>query len=136
MDDQTVRIAVEAHPRATPLAIPRVDVARLIWLHPEALDTPWKQPQPPAGEGLSVEGVAADGSRLRMAATGIRGNVLLGISPVIGPCRIDLEKIDRLLIGGAIASIPGNFPYSQWQLQPAPEPRNVPSPRPAAEEER
>jgi hypothetical protein len=136
MDDQTVRIAVEAHPRAAPLAIPRVDVARLIWLHPEALDTPWEPPQPPAGEGLPVEGVAGDAKRLRMAATGIRGNVLLGTSPIIGPCRIDLEKIDRLLIGGAIDSIPRNFPYSQWKLQPAPEPRNLPSRRPGPGDDR
>jgi hypothetical protein len=129
MDDQAVRIAVEAHPRAAPLAIPRVDVARLIWLHPEALDTPWEPPQPPAAQGLPVEGVAGNASRLRMAATGIRGNVLLGVSPIIGPCRIDLEAIDRLLIGGAIESLPQNFPYSQWKLQPAPEPRNLPSRR-------
>ena len=129
MDDKTVRIAVEAHPRSTPLAIPRVDVARLIWLHPESLDTPWEPPQPPAGEGLLVEGVTGDSNKLRMAASGIQGNVLLGISPIIGPCRIDLEKIDRLLIGGAIDSIPRNFPYSQWKLQPAPEPRNLPSRR-------
>ena len=127
MDDQTVRIAVEAHPQATPLAIPRVDVARLIWLHPESLDTPWEPPQLPAGEGLPVESVTGEAERLRMAASGIRGNVLLGTSPIIGPCRIDLEKIDRLLIGGAIDSIPQNFPYSQWKLQPAPEPRNLPS---------
>jgi hypothetical protein len=129
MDDQTVRMTVEAHPRAAPLAIPRVDVARLIWLHPEALDTPWEPPQPPAAQGLPVEGVAGNAGRLRMAATGIRGNVLLGVSPIIGPCRIDLDKIDRLLIGGAIESLPQHFPYSQWKLQPAPEPRNLPSRR-------
>jgi hypothetical protein len=135
MDDKTVRIAVEAHPRSTPLAIPRVDVARLIWLHPESIDTPWEPPQPPAGKGLPVEGVTGDSNKLRMAAFGIQGNVLLGISPIIGPCRIDLEKIDRLLLGGAIDSIPRNFPYSQWKLQPAPEPRNLPSRRPGPGED-
>jgi hypothetical protein len=46
MDAQTIRIAVEASPRGTPLAIPRGDIARLIWLHPENLDTPWEPPQP------------------------------------------------------------------------------------------
>jgi hypothetical protein len=126
MDEQTIRIAVEAHPRDTPLAIPRGDGARLIWLHPENLDTPWEPPQPPAGRGLPVEGVAGANDRLRMMATGIRGNVLLGTSPIVGPCRIDLERIDRLLIGGARDESPQPVPYSQWKLQAAPEPRNLP----------
>ena len=126
MDEQTVRIAVEADPRGKPLAIPRGDVARLIWLHPENLDTPWEPPRPDASSGLLVEGVAASSSRLRMAATGIKGNTLLGTSSVVGPCRIDLERIDRLLIGRAIDNTPRSLPYAQWKLQPAPEPRNLP----------
>jgi len=126
MDAQTVRIAVEASPRDKPLAISRGDVARLIWLHPENLDTPWEPPQPNANNGLLVESVAGDSSRLRMAATGIKGNTLLGISSVVGPCRIDLERIDRLLIGGDIEKTLRNRPFSQWKLQPAPEPRNLP----------
>jgi len=126
MDEQTVRIAVKADPRGKPLAIPRGGVARLIWLHPENLDTPWEPPQPDTSSGLLVEGVAADSSRLRMAATGIKGNTLLGTSSVVGPCRIDLERIDRLLIGRAIDNTPRSLPYAQWKLQPAPEPRNLP----------
>ena len=136
MDAQTVRIAVEASPRGTPLDIPRSDVARLIWLHPENLDTPWEPPQPGASSGLLVEGVAGANDRLRMVATGIRGNVLLGTSPVVGPCRIDLERIDRLLIGGASEETPRNLPFSQWKLQSAPEPRNLPSRRTEAAENR
>ncbi len=126
MDAQTIRIAVEASPQAKPLAIPRADVVRLIWLHPENLETPWVPPQPPAGRGLFVEGVSGNTQRLRMAATGIEGNMLLGTSPVVGPCRIDLEKTDRLLIGRAIDALPQTLPYAQWKLQPAPEPRNLP----------
>jgi hypothetical protein len=130
MDDQTVRIAVEAHPRDTPLAIPRADVARLIWLHPENLATSWEPPQTQAGGGLPVEAVAGNGSRLRMLATGLEGNVLLGTSPVVGPCSIDLQKTDRLLIGGAVDAAPQPLPYAQWKLQFAPEPRNLPPRRP------
>ena len=129
MDGQTVRIAVEASPRDKPLAISRGDIARLIWLHPENLDTAWEPPQPGANSGLLVESVAGDSSRLRMAATGIKGNTLLGTSSVVGPCRIDLERIDRLLIGGDIEKTPQKRPFSQWKLQPAPEPRNLPSHR-------
>ena len=129
MDAQTVRIAVEANPKGKPLSIPRADIARLIWLHPENLDTPWEPPQPAASSGMLVECVAADSSRLRMAATGIKGNTLLGTSSVVGPCRIDLERIDRLLVGGDIDKTPQKRPFSQWKLQPAPEPRNLPSRR-------
>jgi hypothetical protein len=71
-----------------------------------------------------------------MVATGIRRNVLLGTSPVVGPCRIDLERIDRLLIGGASEETPRNLPFSQWKLQSAPEPRNLPSRRTEAAENR
>jgi hypothetical protein len=127
MDAQTIRIAVEADPRDKPLAIPRGDVARLIWLHPENLDAPWEPPQSRVEGGLLVESVAPDKSRLQMTATGIRGNILLGTSSVVGPCRIDLESIDRLLIGGGEDGSPRTMPYSQWRLQPAPEPRNLPS---------
>jgi len=126
MDAQTVRIAVEASPRDKPLAISRGDVARLIWLHPENLDTPWEPPRHHGGGGLLVESVARDDSRLRMTATGIKGNVLVGTSSVVGPCRIDLERIDRLLIGDATDGSPRKMPYSQWKLQLAPEPRNLP----------
>ena len=125
MDERTVRIAVDANPRGEPLAIPRSDVARLIWLHPENLDTPWVPPQPREQAGLLVEGVSGDDARLRMAASGIEGNVLLGQSSVFGPCRIDLTKIDRLLIGGGGGDQPRPLPYSQWKLQPASEPRNA-----------
>ena len=126
MDTQTVRITVEANPNGKPLSIPRSDVSRLIWLHPENLETPWTPPQPQGGQGLFVESVSGSTQRLRMMATGIEGNLLVGTSPVVGPCRIDLEKIERLLIGRAIDNTPRSPPYAQWKLQPAPEPRNLP----------
>ena len=130
MDAQTIRIALEASPRAAPLSIPRDQVARLIWLHPENLDTPWQPPQPPAGEGLLVESVSSDNDRLRMLAMRIEGNRLFGMSPWLGPCDIDLEKTDRLLIGGVRDDSPLPFPYAQWKLLAAPEPRNLPPRKP------
>lgn len=130
MDDQIIRIFVEADPRNTPLAIPRVDVARLIWLHPESLGSPWEPPMPVATDGLLVESVVADTARLRMRATRIEGNTLIGESAVVGPCRIDLEAVDRLLIGGGRSEKPRSRPYAQWKLEPAPEPRNLVPQRP------
>jgi hypothetical protein len=51
MDESTVRMALEAGPRDKPVALSRGDVARLIWLHPENIATPWQPPQPIAAEG-------------------------------------------------------------------------------------
>jgi len=66
-----------------------------------------------------------------MTVTGIKGNMLLGTSSVVGPCRIDLERIDRLLLGETVDGSPRKIPYAQWKLQPAPEPRNLsPAERP------
>jgi hypothetical protein len=130
MDARTIRIAIDADPRGTPLVVPRADVARLIWLHPETLDADWVPPQPLRGRGLLVESVSGGDARLEMMATGVDGNLLTGSNAVIGPCRIDLEAIDRLLVGGEVEASPGLVPYSQWKLEPAPEPRNLPKRRP------
>lgn len=130
MDAETIRIAVEASPQSAPLSIPRAQVARLIWLHPENLDTPWQPPQPPASEGLLVESVSRDNDRLRMLAMRIEGNRLTGTSPWLGPCGIDLETTDRLLIGGARENSPQLVPYARWKLLSAPEPRNLPPQKP------
>jgi len=64
-----------------------------------------------------------------MMATGVEGNLLTGSHAVICPCRIDLKAIDRLLVGGDVEASPGLVPFSQWKLEPAPEPRNLPKRR-------
>lgn len=130
MDGDNLRIAVDADPRGKPLSIPRQDVARVIWLHPESLDDAWQPPAAASAPGLPVEAVASRGGRLRMAATGIEGNVLIGAHAILGPSRIDLNSIDRLLIGGVLEETPRLPPYAKWQLQPAAEPRNLPPKKP------
>jgi hypothetical protein len=130
MDGENLRIAVDADPRGKPLSIPRQDVARVIWLHPESLDDAGQPQAATLTPGLPVEAVAGRGERLRMAATGIEGNVLIGAHAILGPSRIDLDSIDRLLIGGVLEETPRLPPYAQWQLQPAAEPRNLPPKKP------
>jgi hypothetical protein len=130
MDGKSLRIAVDADPRGKPLSVPRQDVARVIWLHPESLDDAWQPLAAAPAPGLPVEAVAGRGGRLRMAATGIEGNVLVGSHAILGASRIDLDSIDRLLIGGMLEETPKRLPYAQWQLQPAAEPRNLPPKKP------
>ena len=129
MDGENLRIAVDAEPRGKPLSIPRQDVSRVIWLHPESLDPTWQPEALRSSPGLPVEAVTLSVGRLRMAATGIEGNVLVGSHAIFGPSRIDLNSIDRLLIGGVLEETPKRLPYAQWQLQPAAEPRNLPKKR-------
>ena len=126
LDEQTIRIALEASSQDTPLAIPRGNVARLMWLHPENLDTPWQAPQTAPGQGLLVEGIGSENDRLRMVVTDIDGNLLIGKSPVFGPCRLDLGAVNQLLIGRTSDDRARPVPYSQWGLRLAPEPRNLP----------
>lgn len=124
LDENDVRIMVEADPRGEPLALPRGDVARLIWLHPESIDAPWAPPRPRETGGLLVESIAGKNMRLRMIATGIERDTLVGVSPLVGACRIDLNRTDRLDLGTEVDQVPRQKPYSQWRLEPASEPRN------------
>jgi hypothetical protein len=118
--------------------LPRDTVARIIWLHPEdaaaaesgADDLPGDA-EPPGGValpavatgGIPVQGVAADGRRMTLAAESLTGNLLRGRSPAFGDVQLDLGSIDRLLIGGAIDADDVERPYSRWKLKPAAEPR-------------
>jgi len=132
MDGDTIRIALESDSRGKPQQIRRRDATRLIWLHPQAS---MPEPAPPATEmapGLPVEAISAGTMRMRFSASGIEGTKLIGRHEVLGTVRIDLENIERLLIGGGLFETPLLPPFSQWQLRPASEPRNLPRNRPAA----
>ena len=126
MDESTVRMALEAGPRDKPVALSRGDVARLIWLHPENIATPWRPPQPIAAEGLLVDATVSTAEHLRLVATGIDGNVIRGVNSAIGPCRIDLENVRVLFLGGRRDDLPQTSPYSKWRLTVAADPRNLP----------
>lgn len=126
LDGDTARVAVEARTRGKTVAIPRAEVARLIWLHPENLATEWRPPPPVAAAGLPVEAVLGGSQRLRLVATAIDGNMLVGTSPVIGPCRVDIATVQMLRIGEAATATPPSAPFFQWRLEPARDPRNLP----------
>ncbi len=129
--------------------LPREAVVRVIWLHPEdlELDGPTaaehaaegNAPQAPLREsdegnvaaraaaggmaGLVVQGVAAGGERTTLVADRVEGDSVVGMSPAFGPSRIDTTRIDRLLVGQAVAAAEEELPYSQWKLRLAPQPR-------------
>lgn len=131
MDGSTVRMAMASGTPGEPITISRSDVARLIWLHPENMVTPWQPPQPIAAEGLLVDATGSDARRLRLVVGGVDGNVIRGVNPAIGQCSIDLENVRILFIGGAADGLP-QTPFSQWRLTPAADPRNLPPRTPEA----
>lgn len=130
MDETSLRIVMESDPRGKPSAIPRSEVARVIWLHPESLEDDWRPPEPPAAAGLTVTGISGNRTLTRFAAASIAGDVLSGTHPILGPHGVDLESVDRLLVGDVLEIAPRMHPYAQWTLQPAAEPRNQPKPPP------
>jgi hypothetical protein len=114
--------------------LPREAVVRVIWLHPEDLDLGagaevdeadqdggTTMPAPVAG--LVVQAVSAGGERTTLVADRVEGQSVVGLSPAFGPSRIDTERIDRLLVGKAVAAAEEELPYGQWKLTLAPEPR-------------
>lgn len=51
--------------------------------------------------------------------------MVVGESPALGPCRVDLRQVDRLQIGRAVDRDVIVPPYSQWKLRHATEPRVI-----------
>jgi len=122
LDDTTLVLDVRGEIKR----LPRAAVARVIWLHPEAESGPEEDSEdsPPAAapSGLLVQGVA-EGRRVTLVAEGLAEGAIRGTSPALGPGRIDLKGIDRLLVGRAIDGETDQLPYRQWKLRPAPEPK-------------
>lgn len=116
--------------------LPRTEVARIIWLHPDVPgadgddgDADAPKPEPvPEEDGLVVQGIGAGGRRTTLVAETVEGSVLRGRCRAFGPGRIDLGQVDRLLIGGAIGRDGRELPFARWTLKPAREPRALAKP--------
>jgi hypothetical protein len=102
--------------------LPRASVARVIWLEAEPAAGDAGRSPAAVDRGVVVQGVAA-GRRVTAVAEGVDDSTIRGVSPAVGPVRIDLKKVDRLLVGRAIEDEADELPYRQWRLKPAPEPR-------------
>jgi thiol-disulfide isomerase/thioredoxin len=169
MDDKTASLEVHLETKQ----LPRENIARIIWLHPEELADPAKAessdakskpsagptaeshpdkaagsgavqaaeshvdqaaeshpesavmaaPSPSPDSGNLVQALRSDGVRLTFSPQRVADSVLSGTSDVLGACRVDLVKVDRLLFGHAIDEDAAQLAYSKWKLQNALEPR-------------
>jgi hypothetical protein len=104
--------------------LPRLSVARIIWLRPDPEALAGGADAPAAGPpaGLLVQGVS-DRGRMTLVADAVADGEIRGTSPALGPGRIAIADVDRLLVGRGVASEAADLPYGQWRLTPAAEPR-------------
>jgi len=104
--------------------LPREHVSQIIWLHADELDP--SKLAPVASEAAPrVQAVRSSGTRLTFHATEVKESQLSGESDVLGSCRIDLNDVDRLLLGQAIDEAAAELTYQPWKLQNAVEPKFV-----------
>jgi len=130
MDDKTLTVEVRLETRR----VPRDQVASIIWLD----NSGKKDKADPAKEtatgvkpatdtkpspATQVQSLRSDGSRLTFRPEKLTGTVLRGTSDVLGACRVELNEVDKLLIGRAIEQEAQALPYQRWKLQPAIEPK-------------
>lgn len=121
--------------------LPRDDVARIIWLHPEG-PAGQEQAAGPAGResaepqaaeakpatgprstALPVQAVWGNGRRVGFMADGLLEKSLRGRSGPLGAIGVAIGELDSLRFGAAIGEDGGERPYAGWILRPAPEPR-------------
>jgi thiol-disulfide isomerase/thioredoxin len=119
MDD----LQMEMEIRLESKTIPRTAVARIIWLHPEAVEK--KEPAPPvespAGQ-IRLQALDHDGKRLTMFSESFADTIISGYNEVLGQCRVDVKGIDQLFLGGAVELAAADLPFHQWKLHAAPDP--------------
>ena len=125
LDGQTLVVEVRGEMKK----LPRSAVARVIWLHPEQDDGEKADADVDVvnPSGLLVQGVVERlvQQRMTLIADSVEESTIHGTSPALGPGKIDLTTVDRLLIGRAIEKESAELPYRKWRMKPAAEPRSL-----------
>lgn len=122
MTDEAIELEVRLENRT----VPRSLVSHIFWLHPEELDS--QNPDVPAGKEnaqLRVQAYRNDGFRLTFQPQQVAAGVLTGTSDVLGSCRVELARIDQLIIGSGIEQSVAQLAYHRWKLKNAVDPRYV-----------
>jgi thiol-disulfide isomerase/thioredoxin len=122
MDGKAVTVEVNLQEKK----LPRESVAEVIWLHDDEL-APAGGVATPAelSADTRVQAVRSDGIRLTFLAERLANGTISGASEVLGACRVNLDDVDQLLIGGTIQEVAARLKYGRWRLHPATEPKFV-----------
>lgn len=127
LDEET--LTVES--RLESIEIPRRVVSQIIWFHPDELDeadtaaaddAPPPDAVPEDRPPTRIQAVQRNGVRLTFEPSEVGGGELVGESPLLGVCLIDLNAVDQLLFGEQIGAEVAQLPYHRWRLNHAPEP--------------
>ena len=110
-------------------------IARIIWLHPEAMSQEaGKAQEKPLLDTTNLvqalhrsvtepAGKAGDDwNRMTFTPEKVQGNTLIGRSDLFGVCRVNLENIDQLYVGSAIEVAMAELPFGTWKLKHSLEP--------------
>jgi peroxiredoxin len=119
MNDETIQLEVGLGSRE----VPREFVSHIFWLQP---DEPNPKAEPPqvtaANGGTRVQAYRSDGFRLTFEAEELFAGTLAGTSEILGACRVELAKIDQLMIGQGIEPAVAQLAYHCWKLKNAVDP--------------
>ncbi|MHB1555844.1 MAG: TlpA family protein disulfide reductase [Isosphaeraceae bacterium] len=115
MDERRVRVESRLEERD----LPRDRIARIIWLHPEELDS--KQNNK-VEQKTRVQAVRNDGIRVTFYPEKVARDAISGKSDVLGATTVKIGDVDQLLICGGIEEAAEHLTYGAWKLQNAPEP--------------
>ena len=77
---------------------------------------------PDAGT-TKLQAVRRDGVRLSFTPARVADEKVVGKSPLLGNCQVDVSEVDQLLLGQEIETAAADLLYASWQLRPAPDPR-------------
>jgi thiol-disulfide isomerase/thioredoxin len=72
---------------------------------------------------MQVQAIQRDGIRLTFVPREVGGDELVGDSPLLGVCLVDLKTADAILFGAQIKESMAELAYHQWRLSHAPEPK-------------
>jgi thiol-disulfide isomerase/thioredoxin len=119
---------LEVELRLETKTIERNRVARIIWLYPESEDRAPAQPDASRPSGIRVQAIQSDGNRLTFFAEKLEAGTetLCGRSELLGACRLDVPRIDELILGTAIEEAAATLAFHQWKLKAAAEPLETP----------
>jgi len=112
--------------RRDTITLPRSRVSAVVWLHEDKTPAGWlhedKTPAADNTESPSTQAVLNDGSRITVTPETMGEQSLIGNSPSLGRCKIPVNAISELHIGG-YGKLDAEMAYAGWRLQPAREPR-------------
>jgi thiol-disulfide isomerase/thioredoxin len=123
MDDKTIGIEVRMEEKV----IPRDRISRIIWFHADETDPTKKPAEPPQKpeSATRVQAVRSDGVRLTFNALRFADGTILGKSEILGDCKVRVDDLDQLLIGGAVEKEATQVAYQNFKLQLATEPKSA-----------